>query len=525
MQPVPKQPRCEGPAPLYASGGWSRALHGESPAPGASAPSASAGAYRTVIALFGLGPLLVLLLAALVWQGAHELSRAQDLQQLQRRNLSLIDTLPPFAAGSDPLQRLASRPDLSNFNYLVINHELGSAVHTSPAELHQRLVSGDDSATRLLLEKAQAWRTAAAAAQQGSFVHGGTEYLWAAEMIPGTPYTLVNIGRHAHSRVNSFLQQVSLPLLGLLLAAASVLYLGAHRLPAWRLRAPAAPAAAAVAATDTDAATLLDDLRAALAHDQLELYYQPLLDLKQQRITGVEALARWLHPRHGFIPPDAFIELAERHGLIESLTHWALRQAVAQCAEWNRAGTRLDMTINLSAQDLADAGLCDRLAALLQASRVAPQQLALEISAAAIAADEARALRQIDALRALGVRISLGDVGARGLPLTRHAAWRVDEIKLDRGVIRDLLHAAPAAALVQDALVLGRQRGLCVIAEGVETQQLLERLQHLGCEVVQGYYICRPLPAGELLPVVTACHAGNEAILRSANEAWTRHAN
>ncbi len=243
---------------------------------------------------------------------------------------------------------------------------------------------------------------------------------------------------------------------------------------------------------------LLGELRHAIDRDQLLLHYQPEIDFTTRRVRGVEALARWQHPEHGFIPPDQFIPSAEQTGLIKPLTRWVLDMALRQCEAWRRAGIRLDMAVNLSARNLHDPQLPDQVTELLKTYGVAPAVLKLEITESAIMADAGRAMDILTRLRDIGVRLSIDDFGTGYSSLGYLDRLPVDEIKIDRSFTMDLLGNGNGAMIVPCTIDLGHRLGLHVVAEGVEDQEVWNRLAALGCDAAQGYHLSRPLPAEAL---------------------------
>ena len=239
-------------------------------------------------------------------------------------------------------------------------------------------------------------------------------------------------------------------------------------------------------------------LRHAIDHDQLLLHYQPKIDFATKHVTGVEALARWQHPEYGFIPPDDFVPPAEQTGLIKPLTVWVLNAALRQYAAWRQAGRRIEMAVNLSARNLHDPQLPDLIHGLLKTYGVAPAMLQLEITESAIMADAGRAIEILARLRDIGVRLSVDDFGTGYSSLGYLNRLPVDEIKIDRSFIMDLLGNGNGAMIVPCTIDLGHRLGLKVVAEGVEDQAVWNRLAALGCDAAQGYYMSHPLPAEAL---------------------------
>lgn len=243
--------------------------------------------------------------------------------------------------------------------------------------------------------------------------------------------------------------------------------------------------------------TLLTDLRHAIEQDQLFLAYQPKIDVRTGAVTGVEALVRWQHPRLGLVPPDEFIGLAERTGLMQPLTHWVLNEALRQCHAWLREGIELSIAVNVSARNLEPA-LPERISALLQNYGLAAQSLQIEITEGTIMKDPVHAKEILSRLSAIGIKLAIDDFGTGYSSLSYLSRLPVNQIKIDRSFVMNLSADPNAAVIVHSTIDLGHQLGLEVIAEGVESEEILNRLRALGCDSAQGYCISRPLKAPEL---------------------------
>jgi diguanylate cyclase (GGDEF)-like protein/PAS domain S-box-containing protein/excisionase family DNA binding protein len=240
---------------------------------------------------------------------------------------------------------------------------------------------------------------------------------------------------------------------------------------------------------------LITALRQAIAQGALLLHYQPKVDMARGRICGAEALVRWQHPQQGLIPPDRFIPLAEQTGLIAPLTQWVLGAVLRQWQRWKRRGVSLDVAVNLSMWDVHDPHLPETIARLLRATHVPPEALRVELTESAIMTDADRALSVLTQLHTQGVRISVDDFGTGYSSLSYLHRLPVDEIKIDRSFVQQMATADRDAAIVTSTIGLGRGLGLRVVAEGVEDQATWDLLAGLGCDVVQGYFVSRPLPA------------------------------
>jgi diguanylate cyclase (GGDEF)-like protein len=250
---------------------------------------------------------------------------------------------------------------------------------------------------------------------------------------------------------------------------------------------------------------LLGDLRRAIdADDQITLHYQPKIDLGTGRLIGVEALVRWDHPELGRTAPDAFIPLAETTSLIRPLTTKILEIAVAQARAWLDQGLRIPVAVNLSTRCLVDAGFAERVFDLLARAGVPASLLELEITESMIMADPERAMDLLHALRDHGIRLSIDDFGTGHSSMTYLRQLPVDELKIDRSFVREMVANHGNAVLVRSAISLGHNLGLSVVAEGVEDEEVVAALRELGCNVAQGYHFARPMPAAEIGPWLSA---------------------
>lgn len=242
---------------------------------------------------------------------------------------------------------------------------------------------------------------------------------------------------------------------------------------------------------------LMRDLRTALDADQLVLHYQPKVDFRSGRVDGVEALVRWQHPERGIIPPDEFIPLAEHTGLIRQLSLWVLDHALSQCRTWREHGLPMHVAVNLSARNLRDSNFATTIAKLLDRWDVDPRCLEVELTESAVMDDPFRAIEILNRLHDVGVRISIDDFGTGYSSLAYLKRLPVDQIKIDRSFVLDMARDNGDCSIVRATISLGHDLGLQAVAEGVEDQKVWEMLQQLGCDVAQGYYLCRPLPAEE----------------------------
>jgi diguanylate cyclase (GGDEF)-like protein len=244
--------------------------------------------------------------------------------------------------------------------------------------------------------------------------------------------------------------------------------------------------------------TLAGELRQALERNQLFLKYQPKLNVRQKKFSEVEVLARWQHPRHGVIEPDEFIPLAERTGLIKLLTSWVLKNGIRQVAEWARQDINLDISVNISAQDLHDDDLYDRITGLLAANQLRAEQLVLEVTESTIMVDKERAMSMLNRLAATGIKISVDDFGTGYSSLAHLSALPISEVKIDKSFVMDMLENSTHAKIVRAIIDLGHNLGMKVVAEGVDDPSIYRRLAGLGCDGLQGHYLGKPLYADEI---------------------------
>lgn len=247
-------------------------------------------------------------------------------------------------------------------------------------------------------------------------------------------------------------------------------------------------------AQDAADAGLLGELSVAIAEGQLAMAYQPIVD-RTGRVKKVEALVRWRHPRRGLLLPCEFIPAAERSPLMASLTAEILRQSCLQVAQWRREGMPdLELAVNISGRELGDHGLVYRVLAALDASGLPADALWLEITETALAKDAERAGEALGRISDLGVRIALDDFGTGFATLAQLHQFTADALKIDRLFVDGIGAAGDDGdvAIVRSILALGRELGLVVIGEGVETEEQREALDRMGCELFQGYLFARP---------------------------------
>jgi diguanylate cyclase (GGDEF)-like protein len=244
--------------------------------------------------------------------------------------------------------------------------------------------------------------------------------------------------------------------------------------------------------------TTIAELRGAIEAGELVLHYQPKSEIATSEVVGVEALVRWMHPARGLIPPDHFIPLAEKTAVMRPLTLFVLEEAIRQCAQWLRGGYELVMSVNVAATNLLDERFTEDVERLLQRFDLPPHYLQLELTENTLMNDPVRAMEVVDALSTLGVEVSLDDFGTGFSSLAYLKQLRVGELKIDRSFVMNMGSDPSDAAIVRSVVDLGKSLGMRVVAEGVEDTGSLAELATLGCDLAQGFWLSRPLPAKEL---------------------------
>ncbi|MDQ3915973.1 MAG: EAL domain-containing protein [Actinomycetota bacterium] len=240
------------------------------------------------------------------------------------------------------------------------------------------------------------------------------------------------------------------------------------------------------------------ELSNAIQNKEVVLYYQPKADMRTGKIIGVEALARWQHAYRGIVGPDEFIPLAEQTQLIRPLTMNLLDEAIRQISVWDKRGINLKVAVNLSSRSLLDLQLPDQVTRLLQKWQVEATSLELEITESTIMADARRALAVLSTLNSMGVGLAIDDFGTGFSSLSYLKRLPVREMKMDKSFVMKMAVDENDAAIVRSTIELGHNLGLRVVAEGVENEGIWQQLTALGCDLAQGYYLTRPVPADEL---------------------------
>jgi predicted signal transduction protein with EAL and GGDEF domain len=245
------------------------------------------------------------------------------------------------------------------------------------------------------------------------------------------------------------------------------------------------------------------DLRKAMPAGQFELYYQPIVDLATNEISGFEALIRWHHPERGMIAPGAFIPLAEETGLIVPIGEWAIRQACATAGRWPGD---FKLAINLSPVQFRNPGLLNTIVSALAISGLAPERLELEITETILLQDGETTLATLYRLRELGVRIVMDDFGTGYSSLSYLQSFPFDKIKIDRSFVKDIAENQGSLNIVRAVAALAKGLGMAATAEGVETLEQLNSIRAEGCSEMQGFLFSRPLPAHEIEQLILRRH-------------------
>lgn len=241
--------------------------------------------------------------------------------------------------------------------------------------------------------------------------------------------------------------------------------------------------------------TLSGQLHQAVEHDQLVLHYQPKVTLATGWLEAVECLVRWNHPTRGLLYPDAFIPLAEGTGYVKAMTAWVLEAAIRQCAAWRADGLDLHVAVNVSTRDLDDIRLATRIGELLDDAGVGPRHLIIEVTETGIMLDPKRAIDTLQRLKEVGVGISIDDFGIGHSSLAYLRQLPADELKIDKSFMLPLVPSN--IAILRSAITIGHDLGMRVIAEGVESAEVVGQLRELGCDVGQGYFFGRPAAAAD----------------------------
>jgi EAL domain-containing protein (putative c-di-GMP-specific phosphodiesterase class I) len=261
------------------------------------------------------------------------------------------------------------------------------------------------------------------------------------------------------------------------------------------------------------------ELRRAIEAEEFTVHYQPLVSLPAGEVTGVEALVRWRHPERGLLQPGEFIEIAEESGLIERIGRWVQEQACRQALAWQELrpdGRPLDVSVNLSARQVAHPDLPKVVSQVLERTGLDPVHLRLEITESVLIEESGWAEETLDALHKLGVKLALDDFGTGYSSLAYLNRFPFDSLKIDRSFVKGLGLEPESDAIVEAIIGMARALSLDVVAEGVENGSQLSELQRLGCDYGQGYLFARPLPPEEITPLLVAPAGGSPPLAAAA---------
>lgn len=249
----------------------------------------------------------------------------------------------------------------------------------------------------------------------------------------------------------------------------------------------------------TERLGMFAELRRAIEEQELVLYYQPKARLADGTVEAVEALVRWQHPERGLVPPNLFIPFAEETGLITRLTLWVVDEALRQAQLWRTQGAAIAISVNISAKNLRDQALCSDIAGLMRKWSADAHWLCLEITESAVMEDPQGAVENLTGLADMGLELALDDYGTGHSSLTYLKRLPLSELKIDRSFVSNFTGDQADALIISSTIELSHGLGMRVVAEGVETEADWLGLQVLGCDIAQGYFLGRPMPAGELM--------------------------
>ena len=248
----------------------------------------------------------------------------------------------------------------------------------------------------------------------------------------------------------------------------------------------------------------LSELRDALSNNQIMLHYQPQIDISSGKLVGVEALVRWQHPSRGLIFPNQIIPMAEEFGLMGDLTAQVIYQAVRQSHKWQEMGLSIPVSVNISAENITSLTFPDQLTELLRRQQFDPSHLTLEVTESELMGELKTSLDILTRLRMKGLDLSIDDFGTGYSSLSQLHRIPFTELKVDMSFVMNMCSDGEAMAIVRTCIVLGHELKMKVVAEGVENETILQRLEDMGCDIAQGYHIARPMDAKKLLPWANA---------------------
>lgn len=243
--------------------------------------------------------------------------------------------------------------------------------------------------------------------------------------------------------------------------------------------------------------SMIADLQEAIENDTLELYYQPKLELRSKNLLGVEALLRWTHPEHGFVPPEEIVELAEQTGFISKLTYWVAEKAIIQLMLWREKNINFDVSINISAHDLKEESFVSGIKAILEKHQFPHESLTLEVTENAMMSNPMLAINTLTEFSNMGLSISVDDYGTGFSSLSYLSKLPVNELKIDKSFVMNMDTDSSNETIVRSTIELAHNLGLKVVAEGIETELVWNMLRSYGCDEAQGYFMSKPIPAQE----------------------------
>ncbi|MFL5952019.1 MAG: putative bifunctional diguanylate cyclase/phosphodiesterase, partial [Gaiellaceae bacterium] len=247
-----------------------------------------------------------------------------------------------------------------------------------------------------------------------------------------------------------------------------------------------------------DGLGLVTQIRTAIDNGELLVHYQPEVDLATGETRRVEALVRWQHPERGLLLPDAFIPLARQSALVRPITRFVLDAALGQCRAWQDAGIDVGVAINLAGRDLADSRLEEEVSEALRRWKIEPELLELEIPESAIMSEREGVHKMLGRLSERGVRVAVDDFGSGYASLSHLKQLPVDVLKVDKSFVQNIGTDEEDDAIVRSTIDLAHSLGVTVVAEGVESEEVLQRLRALGCDLAQGFCLARPAPAADV---------------------------
>ena len=249
---------------------------------------------------------------------------------------------------------------------------------------------------------------------------------------------------------------------------------------------------------ESSANITIDEFQTALQDNQLVVYYQPKIHLLSGKVSGFEALVRWQHPDHGLLLPGQFLPMVEKHNLIDDLTWQVLHNVTEQCQNWNRQKLKAPVAINVSAATMRELDLPERMVDLVKKYRLEPQQIMLEMTETTLMEELITSLDILTRLRMKGFRLSIDDFGTGYSSLVQLHRAPFAELKIDQSFVSDMEIDKEAFAIVETVIALAQKLDMQVVAEGVESQSVLDILRGMGCDMAQGYHISHPKPANEI---------------------------